>query len=51
MLSSGSFSAKSCSSGEYHGQEAGVGGEKGKGGGRVWENFWDIIGNVNEENT
>jgi hypothetical protein len=38
--------------GECQGQEVGVGGGGGKGvGGRVWGDFWDSIGNVNEENT
>jgi hypothetical protein len=34
------------STGERQGQEAGVGGGWG-----VWGDFWDSIGNVNEENT
>jgi hypothetical protein len=37
------------STGERQGQEVGVG-DRGVGG-RVWGDFWDRIGNVNEENT
>jgi hypothetical protein len=36
--------------GECQGQEMGVGGAEGSGG-RVWGDFWNGIGNVNEENT
>jgi hypothetical protein len=42
------------STGEHQGQEVGVGwGVSGVGreGGRLWGDFWDSIGNVNEENT
>jgi hypothetical protein len=37
------------STGKRQGQEEGV--RRGVGGGRVWGDFWDSIGNVNEENT
>jgi hypothetical protein len=36
------------SPGEHQGQEVGVGG---RGGGKGLGDFWDNIGNVNEENT
>jgi hypothetical protein len=36
--------------GECQGQEVGVGGE-GSGWRRVWGDFWDSTGNLNEENT
>ena len=38
------------STGERQGQEVGVGGQ-GSGGGEDMGDFWDSIGNVNEENT
>jgi hypothetical protein len=40
------------SAGEHQGQEVGVGGVgRGVEGGKGMGNFWDSIGNVNEENT
>ena len=38
------------STGERQGQKVGVGGQ-GTGGGDGMGDFWDIIGNINEENT